>query len=744
MPVLKRTMKQQQAEYRQTVWEKARDLAPLPTLFAERLRSLSSKLYPYRFHMKPTETHCASLHKWILMFEEGRQRNNAKEKLLQLKEPLGIHPEFLLALDGLDLDDASNALQEEILEAFPSVLPKERVSTVGMFVASLFELREETGVHDLSRCGDIGLAAAVDFCIPWKGISRKYNLRIWLLERTGFRHSSRLAEQLQFAWQCEKELPHKDRKRLSLPVAVWLRLRWLLGQSPLAASAAMSATDIADAFADKDKAYEGVSIARLFTVMMNLLERHGREDVLAMLRQRLHPQVTGVSCFDWFSSQSQWHADVATRICDIILTSLCRTHFVDKWTTLWQNHVGRICLFLCEYVPERYAQEIHQAKASNAVKWLLDTCTFAQAEVVCQEYARRQEVRNDKVKSQNGGHHAQQQAYWIVNFFKVGVATLQGDASELFRLQATRMLRGVPNKRVSAEGTARRTFTHEEVDAMLQASERDTRHTLLLRLLREVGLRAGCLANLKYGMLVDDCHTPRHVCRVAEKARSWRSFVSSTALKQAIKSHAEMMRQVVAVNSDTYMFHTPTDPQKPCSTQTIEYMVKRVAASAGVVDVHVHPHAFRHTIVGELIDAGNSMDIVSKYMGHANVNTTAQNYWVPTITELHEKLQNPFTGQLQQQQETEEELKRDREHLRTKLDTVLRLLQHQNVVFRTAASQGATADEALCQFQTSAPDAEEILRMILESSGTSQTCSASVQRTAVVPSLAPISECASD
>ena len=143
------------------------------------------------------------------------------------------------------------------------------------------------------------------------------------------------------------------------------------------------------------------------------------------------------------------------------------------------------------------------------------------------------------------------------------------------------------------------------------------------------------------------------------------------------------------------------------------------------------------------------MDVVSKFMGHAQVSTTAQNYWIPTITELHEKLQNPFTGRMQQQQETEEELKRDRELLRTKLDAALRLMQHQNAVFRTAASQGSSADEALRQFHALAPDAEEILRVILESSGsaTSQTGSAAnllraTNRT-TASSIAPISECAS-
>ena len=151
-------------------------------------------------------------------------------------------------------------------------------------------------------------------------------------------------------------------------------------------------------------------------------------------------------------------------------------------------------------------------------------------------------------------------------------------------------------------------------------------------------------------------------------------------------------------------------------------MVQRVAEDAGIKDINVHPHAFRHTIVGELIDAGNSMDVVSKYMGHANVSTTANNYWVPTVTELYDKLQHPFTGQLQQQAHTEEQLKQDNNILKAKLDTCLRLLRRQNVVFRTAAGNVASAEEALLQFQTVASDAETILRAIVETSAsTSQT-----------------------
>eukprot|EP00959_Pyramimonas_sp_CCMP1952_P409072 8572793-Pyramimonas_sp.AAC.1 len=77
--------------------------------------------------------------------------------------------------------------------------------------------------------------------------------------------------------------------------------------------------------------------------------------------------------------------------------------------------------------------------------------------------------------------------------------------------------------------------------------------------------------------------------------------------------------------------------------------LKAIAFKANVTDVKMHAHAFRHTIVGKLMHAGNPMELVSKFMGHKSVNITSQHYWVPTTQEIHNKLKNPFDGQLQQQ-----------------------------------------------------------------------------------------------
>ena len=164
-----------------------------------------------------------------------------------------------------------------------------------------------------------------------------------------------------------------------------------------------------------------------------------------------------------------------------------------------------------------------------------------------------------------------------------------------------------------------------------------------MRLLREIGLRASALCHLKYGMLIDETHTPRHVCRVPEKGRTWRSFVTSLPLKQAIKRYAEELRDSSLADKDMY-FLNPTHPDRPLCDGLVRRGLRQIAQAAGVTEVVVHPHAFRHTIVGQLVDAGNPMELVSKYMGHKQVSTTAVNYWVPTIVELQAQMNNPFTG----------------------------------------------------------------------------------------------------
>lgn len=66
--------------------------------------------------------------------------------------------------------------------------------------------------------------------------------------------------------------------------------------------------------------------------------------------------------------------------------------------------------------------------------------------------------------------------------------------------------------------------------------------------------------------------------------------------------------------------------EAPLSTSGVSRIIKRLAADAGVHGNHVHPHAFRKHVVTALIEAGNRIEYVSRFVGHANIQTTLH-YW---------------------------------------------------------------------------------------------------------------------
>ena len=55
-----------------------------------------------------------------------------------------------------------------------------------------------------------------------------------------------------------------------------------------------------------------------------------------------------------------------------------------------------------------------------------------------------------------------------------------------------------------------------------------------------------------------------------------------------------------------------------------------------------------------LMDAGKSIDIVSRYMGHGTSIVTGQNYWVTNIQEINDSRNNTFDGRYQQEKKKEE------------------------------------------------------------------------------------------
>lgn len=248
-------------------------------------------------------------------------------------------------------------------------------------------------------------------------------------------------------------------------------------------------------------------------------------------------------------------------------------------------------------------------------------------------------ARPNVVKTQAGSHQCTSFATFAVRFLNGCLKKhFQCDVS---RLRRRELLRGVNNICVRADPAKRRTFTDEEVKRMYLVAK-DPCEELLLVLLREVGLRSSALAHMRYASLLDENHQPRTMCKVLEKGRRMRAFETSATLRDKIANAATFLREHVdeANIHGCYVFNV-RDPQKPSGS--LWETVKRIARDAGITDVVVHPHGFRHTLVSKLVHAGNSLDLVSKFIGHADTKTTSTYYFVPTPEELGRNMINPFS-----------------------------------------------------------------------------------------------------
>ena len=330
-------------------------------------------------------------------------------------------------------------------------------------------------------------------------------------------------------------------------------------------------------------------------------------------------------------------------------------------------------------------------------------------------YARSGNVRQDLVRSASDAHSAGPRVQRMLKFLRVGLAGVV-PAEKLALLDFGKILRSVENRRSPADPMVRRTYTDAEMDRMMEACKSDPKATLMLVLLREVGLRARALAHLRYFSLVDEAHEPRRVCSVPEKGQALRHFVASARLSEAIRRYYGFLRPLVdealgGRYADAFVF-AGKDLAKPVCRNMLWTYVRRAAAAGGVTDVRVHPHAFRHTIVGQLIDAGNPMELVSKYMGHKSVDVTSNSYHVANVQELHDRINNPFSGNYQRRATEEERRREALELLRLKKNKCLDIVHAYNVILGRLSRSGGSAADAVKEILGSMPKLGEILGRI--------------------------------
>ena len=109
-------------------------------------------------------------------------------------------------------------------------------------------------------------------------------------------------------------------------------------------------------------------------------------------------------------------------------------------------------------------------------------------------------------------------------------------------------------------------YTEEEIDAMINVVESDSKDKLLITILREIGLRNSAICNLKFRDIVDDYNCPKHLCRVKEKGNKYREFVTTPNIKKILVTYIHELDKMLEMDKIVFSRSKKLDTKMASAT----------------------------------------------------------------------------------------------------------------------------------------------------------------------------------
>lgn len=372
--------------------------------------------------------------------------------------------------------------------------------------------------------------------------------------------------------------------------------------------------------------------SHLIGLICKIAKDQGYSDLAKNLQLLNDVTYTGLDDQTKFSSLSLWHKELFNHVI-FMESSKNNIAFLQRHLDVFKPKIAKMLLRL---------NNICIVEMKLSLEDFLKNSSFEILENLIVAEVSKCEARNDVIKSSHSSHHAKTAATLWTQLFRFHLVKFMNKIPNIDKLQASYIVKKIPNKRIAADASIRRTYTDEEILKMFQTI-RDPADQVMLILLQEVALRNSAIGHLKYFHLLTSNHLPRTTCSVMEKGKKYRNFTTSIHLQKYIKLLSDHVRSQ-STNYDLaniYILNL-TNPLQPLSRSTIDTKLKKMAIDANIENVKVHCHAFRHTLVTKLCGLGNDLETVSKFMGHNNSQTTSYFYWLPSPEQLDATMINPF------------------------------------------------------------------------------------------------------
>ena len=164
---------------------------------------------------------------------------------------------------------------------------------------------------------------------------------------------------------------------------------------------------------------------------------------------------------------------------------------------------------------------------------------------------------------------------------------------------------------------------------------------LVIALLFTTGMRVGGLCNIKKDDIIDkDTGDIKEYGSTLEKGNKIRKFPIFKMVHQPLKN---WLTEIHMFDSP-YLFPNSRNLSKPRTTMFFQNLFKTIAHRAGYNGAEIHVHAIRHTVARNLLESGNTMDDIGKYLGHANPATTAKFYANLSVKETIDRMNTECIG----------------------------------------------------------------------------------------------------
>ncbi len=183
----------------------------------------------------------------------------------------------------------------------------------------------------------------------------------------------------------------------------------------------------------------------------------------------------------------------------------------------------------------------------------------------------------------------------------------------------------------------------QELEALYNVvSENGVRDELIYLLLITTGMRIGGLVNIKLEHVATitgkDIEIKKNG-RTVEKGSKWFQFILTERVRELIFEWISRFRK--GINSP-YLFPSRGGSKLFITTSTVRKLFNDWCHKAKIEGDHLHPHALRHSYAHILLESGNSVNIISKLLGHSNTQTTESFYLKESAVDVAKRANIPW------------------------------------------------------------------------------------------------------